>query len=359
MWLAGSDAKTSYPTRYVAVGDSFLIVGVYPRDGAGATLASGASGDTDIGTLYLVLITGASSAVPRVDQLMSATLTYSGDPLQEFAGEDGLRDLIDTLVSKGVDFVAGMFELAWEAGAAGDLGSAAAAAANAADGAAAAASGPTTLIGPGGFKVEADLALTTGEVVSLGLQVVAVLALLSLTLLAKQMTTYVRVYNTTSESLDVSLAWLDADDRYAGPRGTEFVTLAPVGPTWTPPSIIGDAAVGCTGWFIGNTDSLGRIAYVLRIAPTDSFSGANVMVDVPNVGANSLAVEIGAGEDFQGFWSANKGKNTGLTASAGSGLDSPYRVRIATNQNDGTSPAPADGKLGYNYQHIVVVEPVS
>jgi hypothetical protein len=358
MWLDGTDKKTGFATRYVVVGDNYLTVGVYPSERATAALSSGAADDTDIGFLYVTLVTGAS-ATPRVTQLMSGMLTYRGDPLQQFTTDDGMKDLIDTLVSKAVDFVGGVFELAWEAGAAGDLGSAAAAAAGAVNDAASGASGRAIITGPGGFQIETDVLMTTGEAISLGLQVVALLALFSLNLLAKQMAAYVRVYNATAEPLDVSLAWLHEDDRYAGPTAIEFVTVAPVGKVWTPPWIIGGEAMSYAGWFVGNTDSLGRIAYVLRIAPTASFPGADVMVDVPNAGDNSLAVGVGAGEDYRGFWSANYGKNTSLVAADGGGPASPYRVRIATNQNHGTSPGPADGKVGYNYQHLVIVEPVA
>jgi hypothetical protein len=98
---------------------------------------------------------------------------------------------------------------------------------------------------------------------------------------------------------------------------------------------------------------------VLRIAPTQTFPGADVMIDIPNHSDNSLAVEIGAGQDYQGFWEANHGRNTALCATSADTPASPYRVRIATNQVSGTSPAPADGRLGYQYQHVVVVEPVT
>ena len=359
-WLEGVDKVNGYPTRYVVVGDTFLTLGITPGDDATAVLAEGVTGSpASIGFLYLVLLTGANSDAPQITQLMSSTLTYQGDPIQAFATADGTRDLIKGLVNKAVGFVADMFELAWEVGGTADLGAAAAAAGNAAEDAATAASGRTTFLGPGGATVETDVWMTTGEAVSMGLQVVAVLALLSLELLAKQMTGYVRVYNATNEALDVSLAWLDADDRYAGPTGTEFVTLAPIGPVWTPPWIIGDQAVSYAGWMFANTDKLARVAYVLRIAPTQTFPGADVMIDIPNHSDNSLAVEIGAGQDYQGFWEANHGKNTALCATSANTPASPYRVRIATNQVSGTSPAPADGRLGYQYQHVVLIEPVT
>lgn len=358
-WLVGTDNRTGLATRYVGVGDSYLTVGIYPRDDAAPTLSAGSSVTAQVGFLYLTMLTGAGSAPGRVSQLMSAALTYQGDPLEHFVAADGLENLIDTLVDKAVGFVSDMFELALPAGSAADLGSAAQAAATAADEAATAASGRAVITAPGGVQIETDVVMSTGEAIGLGLQVVAVLALLSLKLLAKQMTSYVRVYNTTDRELDVSLAWLNAADRYAGPVATEPVTLAPVGPVWTPPWIIGDEAVSYAQWFVGNTDALGRIAYVLRIAPAGDFPGANVMIDIPNAGHNSLAVQVGAGDDFHGFWSAHHGQDTALAVSDGSATLSPFRVRVATNQNAGTSPAPADGALGYNYQQVVVIEPLS
>jgi hypothetical protein len=100
------------------------------------------------------------------------------------------------------------------------------------------------------------------------------------------------------------------------------------------------------------------VGYVIRIAATDTFAGADVMVDIPIAGANSLAVEIGAGTDFGAFYAANAGNDTALVASA-SGSGSPYQVSIATNQNSGRSAAPTDGALGYNFEHVIVIAPVA
>jgi len=354
-WLSGVDSKTGQATRYVAVGDTFLTIGMVPSDSAAEVLQSGATEPATIGFVYLTLLTGADGTTPVVTQLMSGTASYTGDPIPAFTSADGLKSLIGGLIDKATDFVGSMFELAWEAEAT-DIGAAAQAAADATDSAAGAASGPTTITGPGGVQVQTDVELTTGEAISLGLGIVAVLASLLLDVLAKQLTGYVRVYNATADELDVSLAWLHPGASYAGPTATEFVTLPPVGPVWTPPWIIGEQAASYAGWVVGNTDSLSRVGYVLRIAETDTFPGADVMVDIPNTGANSLTIGIGATEDYSAFWSANEGNDTALTASASGG---PYQVRIATNQNSGRSAAPTDGALGYDFEHVVVISPAS
>ena len=77
--------------------------------------------------------------------------------------------------------------------------------------------------------------------------------------------------------------------------------------------------------------------------------------------------DIGMGNRLQrGRGYARKGQVISLAVDAGSvtawvqgSRSRPYRVRIATNQVSGTSPAPADGRLGYQYQHVVVIEPVT
>jgi hypothetical protein len=354
-WLAGTDTETGQPTRYVAVGDTFLSVGIVPSGTAAQTLEAGSDEPATIGFLYLTLLTGAGGDSPVVTQLLSGTATYSGDPLPAFAAGDGLKDLIGTLVDKGTDFVGSLVELAWEKEA-GDIAGAGQATADAADAAAENVSGPTVITGPGGVQVQTDVEMTVGESVSLGLGIVAVLAALVLDVLAKQLTGYVRVYNTTTEELDVSLAWVHTGVGYAGPRATEAVTLPPVGPVWTPPWVIGERAVSYAGWVLGNTDSLSPVGYVIRIAATEDFAGADVMVDIPITGANSLAVQVGAGTDFGAFYAANAGQNTALAASA-SGTGSPYQVTIATNQNSGRSASPTDGALGYDYEHLIVIAP--
>jgi hypothetical protein len=352
-WLSGTDTETGQPTRYVAVGNTFLSVGIVPSDTATQTLEAGSDEPATLGFLYLTLLTGAGGDNPVVTQLLSGTATYSGDPLPHFAAGDGLKDLIGTLVDKGTDFVGSLFELAWEKEA-GDIASAGQATADAAEAAAEDVSGPTVLTGPGGVQVQTDVEMTVGESVSLGLGIVAVLAALVLDVLAKQLTGYVRVYNATGEELDVSLAWAHPGVGYAGPRAAEAVTLPPVGAVWTPPWVIGDRAVSYAGWVLGNTDTLSQLGYVIRIAATDTFTGADVMVDIPVTGANSLAVQVGAGTDFGAFYAANAGQDTDLVASAsGAG----YQVSVATNQNSGRSAAPTDGTLGYNFEHVIVIAP--
>ena len=243
-WLDGVDKLNGYPTRYVVVGDTFLTLGITPDDDATAVLADGVTGSpASIGFLYLVLLTGANNDAPQVTQLMSSTLTYQGDPIQAFATADGTRDLIKGLVNKAVGFVADMFELAWEVGGTADLGAAAAAAGNAAEDAATVGVGtddvPRTRRCHGGDR-RLDDHRRSRQHGAAGRRRARPVVPGAVGQADDRLRPGLQRHG---QELDVSLAWLDGDDRYAGPTGTEFVTLAPIGPVWTPPWIIGDRAV--------------------------------------------------------------------------------------------------------------------
>ena len=354
-WIDGTDTTNGLPTRFVSVGDDFLSLGVYVPESGRDTLAKGTSGVSDyagIGFFYLTLLTGGST--PEVTQVMTGSLDYAGEGLPEFATEDGLASLIETVVDNAADFVSGVVEEALEAeGEAAGLAEAGATAELTAAQVAAGVAGPKTFTGPGGMTIEAGVEFGAGATIGFAIELVALVALLPLVLLAKEMSAYVRVYNATGQEIDVTLCWIQENDQSAGRPGNDPVTLLPRGPAWTPPWIIGEQAVHYTSWVVGNTDPLKGVAYVLRLDPAGDFPGGNVMVDIPNTDANSLAVTFDFNEDCEAVWTAGKGQNTGLTASATSG---GYRLRIATNQTTGRSPAPADGALGYQYEHVVIID---
>ena len=354
-WIDGTDTTNGLPTRFVSVGDDFLSLGVYVPESGRDTLAKGTSGVSDyagIGFFYLTLLTGGST--PQVTQVMTGSLDYAGEGLPDFATDDGLANLIESIVDSAADFVSGVVEEALEAeGEAADLAEAGATAELTAAQVAAGVAGPKTFTGPGGMTIEAGVEFGGAATIGFAIELVALVALLPLTLLAKEMSAYVRVYNATGQEIDVTLCWIQPDNQSAGQLGNEPVTLPPLGPAWTPPWIIGEQAVHYVSWVVGNTDTLKGVAYVLRLDAVNDFPGGNVMVNIPNKGANSLAVTFDFDEDCEAVWTANKDQNTGLAASVTSG---GYRLRIATNQTTGQSPAPADGTLGYQYEHVVIID---
>jgi hypothetical protein len=356
-WIDGTDTASGLPTRYVAVGGNFLSLGTYVPESGRTTLAKGTASVSDyatIGFFYLTLLTGASGPQPQVTQVMTGSLDYAGEGLPDFATDDGLKELIQTIVEKTASFVAGVVEEALEVeGEVSGLAEAGTVAGQTAAEVAAGVSGPQTFIGPGGMTIEAEVGFGVGATVGFAIEFVAMLALLPLTLLAKEISAYVRVYNATGQEIDVTLCWIQPDNQSAGQLGNEPVTLPPLGPAWTPPWIIGEQAVHYVSWVVGNTDTLKGVAYVLRLDAVNDFPGGNVMVNIPNKGANSLAVTFDFDEDCEAVWTANKDQNTGLAASVTSG---GYQLRIATNQTTGQSPAPADGTLGYQYEHVVIID---
>ena len=362
-WIRGTDRTTGLPTTYVAIGTTFLSLGLYLDDAAPTIMTDGASDEARLGFIYLTVsrqvASGSSSADPitLVTQAMSSQVTYRGGPLPAFSAGEGLQDLAAFLVRKATSFVGSVFELAWESATTGDLGVAGRAAADAVTRAAADASGPSVISGPGGLQVDTEMIMTTGEALALGLGIVAVLALFSLTLLAKQQTAYVRIYNLCPAELDIGLAWLHPDNAYTGPVGTHLITVPGTGPVWTPPWIIGKQAISYTGWVLGNTDGLSRVAAVFRIGPDDAQPGADIMIDIPVAGDNSMAAVIGASDFTEQFWEQQRGQSSGLTLTSPEAT-APYRIRMATNQLSGRSPSPVTGALGYHYEFVVVIEPV-
>jgi len=315
----------------------------------------GAASPTPLAYIYLTLTEGPTK---RVTQLLSGIASYQGDKLTGFASGQGLNDLVSGLVNTAVSFVQAIFEEAWAAPLAADIGAAAISAGRSAQNAADAVSGTTKLVGPSGLEVETEILMTSGEALSLGLGAVALIALFPLQALAKKTTDQVRVYNATSEALDVSLAWLHPEAGYAGPLAIEPVTLSAVGPVWTPPWVIGENAASYANWIFNNTDTLGRIAYVVHISASRTFPGALVEVDIPNHDDNSAGIGFTTSEDFKGFWESCPSRTTALVASEQSSIGG-YVIRLATNQTNGESPSPADGTMGYNYEHLIVIEPAT
>ncbi|MDH5477913.1 MAG: hypothetical protein OEY50_06255, partial [Nitrospinota bacterium] len=106
-----------------------------------------------------------------------------------------------------------------------------------------------------------------------------------------------------------------------------------------------------------NTDSLKGVGYVLKARPTGDFPGFNVMVNIPNDGANSLYASFIPTDDCDGYWNSHKDKDTGLVTSATS-QDGKYKLILATNQGSGKSPSPMNGEEGYNYEHLLLIQQI-
>lgn len=361
-WLAGKDTHTGLPTRYVAVGDSFLVAGVYVDESGSKALATGTSEPDDftpVGFAYLTLVspgpgttTGpGASAGSRVTQLMTAAVAYAGTGLPELAWGEGLGSLVSTVVSASTRYLGAVAQAAID-GDATSLAGAAGSTADAAEAAAAAASGSRTIVGPGGMTVVADIGFEVGVSVSMVLQLVALAALLPLTLLAKQLSVWLRVYNASTSAIDVALCYLRPDNASVGVPGNTPVTLPPAGAAWTPPWIIGSRTVPYVNWLVGNTDQLRGVGLVLSLGSSGAGRPAAVVVDVPLDGPNGLGVVPDAAEDCGAVWTgANPASRLAVDATVGA-----VTLHVAVNALTGRSPSPVDGATGYDYEVVVLVQ---
>ena len=358
LWLSGTDEQTGLPVRYVEVGNDFLAIGLIVPPEYRAKLIAG-SGSIDnyvtVGFYYVTLTVGSGQdpADPQqVTQVMTGTVDYAGDGLATFSGDTAFGELMELIVGKSTDFVAATVGQLLEVEA-GDLEAAGGKVDNAVSKSASRAGGIEMVADETGVETAFQFAIEASTAAETVLQLVGLALLLPLALLAKQLTGYVRVYNATPLEIDTSLAWVAEGNQAAGAEVATAVALPPHGRTWTPPSIIGAQATPYLNWVVGNTDVDSEAGYVLKLSAVDDFPGADIMVAIPNHGADSLAVSFGEDDEAEDFWNAHLGQNTGLTASA---IQGPYRIRVATNQVTGRSPAPADGSLSYSYEHLVLID---
>lgn len=357
MWLSGTESSSGLPVRYVAVGDDFLTLGLIVPPDCRARLNEGTDGIDDYvtgGFFYVTLTVGSGqgTSAPQVTQVMTGTVNYAGAGLANFSTDSAFAELMDAVAGKGVEFIAGVVGQMLEVEA-GDLAAAGSAVEGAVSDSAGRTAGVDTILDETGAEAAIGFAIELSTGAEVVLQLVGLTLLLPLALLAKQLTGYVRVYNATGLEIDTSLAWVAEGNQAAGVEVATAVPLPRHGPAWTPAYVIGPDATHYLSWVVGNTDLNGGAGYVVHLAAVDDFPGANVMVAIPSHGNNSLAVSFGEDDDAEEFWKAHQGQNTGLTASATS---DPYRVRVATNQVAGKSPAPADGSMSYSYEHLVLID---
>lgn len=360
IWIDGTDSHTGLPTQYVSSGESQLVIGFYLTDAGKEAVESGTPGTgpddwEDIGYSYVTLVTGAGTNTPRVSQLSTHLVQYVGDGIPEIAIENGLRDLVKTVVSRVKKFVTKTINLIAELATGMTAEEAKEAASRRAAQAAEEASIENEEIVIGERTITANMVFDVVQVVGFIFQL-GVLALgILLRLISKRIVCHLRFYNTSTADIDLSICWVKEDAALASaPMLPQTpVTVPAVGPAWTPPWIIGDKAVHFVDIVIVNTDALKGVGVVLKADATDDFPGFNAMVNVPNRGKNSLNISFGREDDCHSYWQTHKNEHESLTISAD---HTPYSLRLATNQLDGTSPAPGDGTKGYNYEHLLALE---
>jgi hypothetical protein len=78
------------------------------------------------------------------------------------------------------------------------------------------------------------------------------------------------------------------------------------------------------------------------------------VVEIPLVGENSVYVSLNEeSAECKTVYDEHQGKLLELAANVTVG---DYTLSIATNQLDGKSPSPTTLEVGYNYQHLIVLE---
>jgi len=365
-WIDGEDSTTGYPTVYVAnkISDtsmSYLTVGVYLTDQGKEILKNGSSGSSpeNIGFSYITM-TVKTADETKVNQVATNMVQYFGQGIPNVEVGDGLKSIIKGNVKVAKKFLSIMADLAFGGRAASSV---AAARDNATSNAAKAsqeseATGEKIVIGEG-EEITADIGYTAVDAIGLVLSLGALVVTVILSLLSKEIAAFARVYNMTKADLDFSVCWVKKDSALAvAPMLPQNpFTIPKVGPVWTPPWIIGENPIPFIDLVFANTDSLKGVGYVLKARPTGDFPGFNVMVNIPNDGANSLYASFIPTDDCDGYWNSHKDKDTGLVTSATS-QDGKYKLILATNQGSGKSPSPMNGEEGYNYEHLLLIQQI-
>ena len=347
VWVNGIDTKTDLPIRYVVNGEYFFNVGVVVTDHGKRTLEDGTTIDVEIGYFYANLVHG-----DNVTQVAAGVLQYIGDGIPNLEADNGFKKIITKNLKTTVKFVKGLIEK----GAVGDsVGAVKEAARVSAQSAAKSASTEEQIAITSKETITARIEFSAADVfanvIGLGLIILSII----LDALEKQIKGYCRVYNNTKTELNFTVCYVKADSALvtAPSLPNAPVYLSGTSPAWTPAPIIGFDPIHYVDLSFANTDTLHGLGYVLKARPTGDFPGFAVMVDIPNVGDNSMGIDLRLHDDCYNYWKDESGDNKGLTLTATSGK---YTLRIATNQVDGKSASPLNGALGYNYEHLVVLE---
>ncbi|MGR9071836.1 MAG: hypothetical protein ACU833_02095 [Gammaproteobacteria bacterium] len=350
VWIDGID-KNGMPVKYVDNGNHFLSIGSKIDDTD--TLEKGTGSTTDykqVGIAYVTLTTDQGTS-----QLIVNTIHYAGIGIAGIAATPALFKLLKPIVKAVAKFIKNLAVSIYnkvKSGFSTDDGEEAEDNVNEeASSAAEEASEEGVEVGESIF---ADVSFTILDGVGVVVAVGTIAVVLILELLSKQMTNWVRFYNVTQSDLQFGICWLksSAGAEIAPAKVGETADVPKISKAPTPPWVTSsDTVIYRSDLQFINTNVLKGVGYVLNAAPSGDFPGFRVMVDIPNVGDNSIYVGFNT-DDCSSVWDNNKDKNIGLTMKATSGK---YTLRIATNKVSGKSPSPVNETEGYNYEHLIVL----
>jgi hypothetical protein len=199
---------------------------------------------------------------------------------------------------------------------------------------------------------ELALSIEFGPLAIVGL-VVAALTIVFLVLsfgLAKTMTAWIRVYNASTQTFQLGIAYTYNLSVVQQPKDG---VLPPPGTPSAPPGVQPTSEVVYhADYVLQNVNSWKGLALVLQAPPTDQTQGFSLLIDIPDAGENSVQVTADGALSAANFFAARAGKNTEL---ASADEDNGLTVHVGTNQLKGESPGPVDGVTGYNYEYVLLV----
>lgn len=354
IWISGTSKLTGYPTWYVVKGNTMLLIDAYFTADGKQSLANGTGPDLQgIGFANLLLVLNTNQKTPDIYQVATYQLEYAGTGVSGIEVGEGLKKVIEKIVGSVKSYIEKIIEAIEENSV--EASGVAEALTNKAENAAAQSSVKGEVIDTGTESITADITISVGEAVGAILTLGELAVTLTLAMLEKKMVAYAKVCNLTKQAIDISVCFVEHDSvLVSSPALPQTpVTLPGLSPSWTSPQIIGADPIHYIDLTFANTDTLKGIGYVIKAYPQGDFPGFNVMVNIPNHDDNSLYVSLGETDQCAAFWDSNKDRQKTLAMGTTSGN---YTLKIATNQISGQSPSPSDGQLGYNYEHLIVIE---
>ena len=202
---------------------------------------------------------------------------------------------------------------------------------------------------------EVALSVEFGPLAIVGL-VIAALTIVFMILsfgLSKTMTAWVRVFNASRYPLQLNLAY---NYNLAIKQQPKDGLLPPPGAPPAPPGVKPMSSVIYRADYVLQNDNTWKgIGAVVQARPANGCPGLTFAVDIPSVGANSLAVMPDGTVNPDGYYNNMEGRATSLSMEAVL-QDGSFGTAMGTNQLQGESPSPLDGSDGYNYEYVVLVQ---
>lgn len=202
---------------------------------------------------------------------------------------------------------------------------------------------------------EVALSVEFGPLAIVGLVVAAISIVLMILAfgLSKTMTAWIRVFNASPHPLQLSLAY---NYNLAVKQQPSNGLLPPPGTAPAPPGVTPTCSVIYRAdYLLQNDNSWEGLGAVVQAPPTAGCPGMTFAIDIPSVGANSLAVTPDGAVDPSSYYDNMEGRSTGLSMSA-SLQDGSFGLMMGTNQNEYESASPLDSSDGFNYEFVVLAQ---